>query len=40
MVEVKKMEREAGFEHIKFTITLKCSSEDGSVERHLYVFAV
>lgn len=33
MVKVKKMEGEAGFEHIKLMITLKHSSENGSVER-------
>lgn len=40
IVEVKKMEGGAGFEDTKFMITLRYSSEDGSVERYLYVSIV
>lgn len=40
IVEVKMMEGGAGFEDIKFMIPLKHFSEDGSVGRYLYVFAV
>lgn len=40
IVEVKMKEEGAGFEGIKFMITLKHFSEDGSVGRYLYIFAV
>lgn len=40
IVEVKKMEGGVGFEDIKFLIILRYFSEDGSVERYLYVFIV